>query len=818
MDTLLQDVRYGWRALWRTPGFTIVAALTLALGVGANTAIFSIVDAVLLRALPYTSADRLVKVGVDNPGLSLRDVRFSAPELDDMRSRPGVFDELSVVWPISVNLTGAKQPERLELLAVSPNYFSMLGVTAQIGRLFDATDVVPGFSESAIISDALWRRSYGADPHVLGRQVRLDNDLYTIVGVTPASFRHPGKTVAHDVDVWGAAGFRGLPFSPARSARSMPAAIGRVKQGMSLAQAQERLDSMAASLRAEFPNDYPAAARWSVTLQPLQTALIGPVRSMLIAILGAVVLIILIASVNVASLQLARASARRREVGTRLALGASRSRLVRQMLVEAVLLSGLASAAGVAGAAAALGALVQFVPASIPRLTEVRLDTTVLLFALGLAVASALLFGLAPALHMVRQDLVSAIRDGGSGSGQNRGTSRLRQVLIASEFALAVVLLVGAGLLLRTFWGLVRESPGFNPSHVVSASIWLPVPNDPSTDVYATPAARSAFVRDTLDRVRAMPGVEMAAVTSDLPISDPTVSIPINIDGRVVEGSQALTAFQIRISPGYFETLQVPIVSGRLFTEHDDEKSDPVAIVDHTMAARYWPGADPAGQRLRLGPRLVTIVGVVEDVKHNGLDADGQPHVYFPILQRGTRTMSYVLRTSLPAAALEPQIRQAVQRVDPGLPVFNVRTMDEVIAVSLAPRRFSAQLVGVFAVLALLVAAVGIYGLLAHMVGQRTREIGLRMALGAKPADVVRLVATSGVGVAAAGIAIGLATAALVAPLATTLLYGVRAIDPAVRPAPARRRGRPSPTACRGRSRGRWARSRTPRPCPRRDP
>ncbi len=780
---MMRDLRYALRALRRTPGFTLVAVLTLAIGVGANTAIFSLVNAVLLHPLPYRNPERLVKISVDNPGLGLRDVPFSFPEFEDLRTRANVFDEVSVVFPASSNLTGAKQPERLELLGVSPNYFSLLGERAQIGRLFGPEDVARGFAQAVVISDGLWRRAYGADPLVLGRSLRLDNDLYTIVGVVSPEFRHPGRTVSQDVDEWATAGFSADPFPSARNVRLLPGAIGRLRPGLKLSEAQARLDAFATGVRRSFPSEYPEQARWSVRVHPLQEALVGDVRSMLLVLMAAVVVIVLIASVNIANLQLARASDRRREIGVRLALGATRIRLVRQMLTESLLLSLGAGLIGVGAAGATLRLIVALMPTTIPRLQEVQIDGVVLTCALGLSLLSGVICGLAPALHASNPDLVTAIREGSSGTGYSAKTNRMRSLLVVSEFTLAVVLLVSAGLLFRTLSGLLHENPGFNAHHVVTASVWLPVPNDPRADKYAAASTRTAFVREVLLRIAAVPGVDMAAVTSDLPMTASTSSAPLTLEGRAPDPAHALTAEVIRVSPSYFRVMEVPLVRGRFFSDDDGEKGQPVALVDETTARLYWDRDEPIGRRLRLGGAAapwLTVVGIARDVKHDGLDRDGVPHVYTAIYQRPSRSLSVVMRTALPAATIESQIRGAIQGVDPELPVFAVRSMTDAIDRSLAPRRFSATLVAAFAAGALLVTTIGVYGLLAYLVTQRSQELGLRMALGAQPADIVKLVAGNGLWVAGAGILVGLAVAAGGAPVMSALLYGVQPVDPVV--------------------------------------
>ncbi len=790
MTTLFQDVRYGLRVLWKSPGFTIVAVLSLALGVGANTAIFSIVNAVLLRSLPFSHPDRLVKIVANNRGVGAQDIGLSVPELDDLRSRAGVFEQVTATQGGPTNLTGGERPQHLELLEVSPNYFSMLGISAHIGRVFGPGDEAQGFAEAVVISDSLWARGFGRNPGILGRKLQLDNDPYTIVGVLPPGFRHPGRTVATDVEIWVTCGFRADPYpKPDRSLRVLPGAIGLLKPGISLEQAQARLDTFASQLRAEYATNYPAGSGWSIEAEPLQESLVGNVRPMLLVLMGAVVLIILLASVNVANLLLARASGRQREMAVRLAMGASRARMIRQLLTESMILSLVSGVVGVLTAIAALH-FVQFLPARIPRLAEVQVDWTVLAFALLISLLAGLGFGLVPALQSSKAEIAVAIREGARGSGTSGKTNRLRGLLIASESALAVVLMVGAGLLLRTFWGLLQENPGFNPSRIVAANLYLPVPNNPDMDRYAKPEIFNSFVREAVRRVSAIPGVDLASMTTDLPVTHLSRRRPVNIEDRPDESGKGLFSEITSVTPEYFKVLQASLVRGRYFTEDDDTGKQPVAVVDESTARTYWPDRDPIGRRLSIlsirgaaNPPWCTVVGVIKDIKSDGLDQSGAPHIYRPIYQfPGPRSLSLsvTVRTSLSATSLEPLIRREIQAVDPDLPVFNVRTMNEVIDGSLASRRFSAELVGVFAVVALLLASVGIYGLLAYMVGQRAHEIGVRMALGAMPSTIGKMIVSRGAGLAGIGLVVGRILSGIMAPMISTVLYGVRPIDPEV--------------------------------------
>jgi predicted permease len=800
MESFLQDVRFAFRLLVKSPAFTAVAILTLALGIGANTLIFSVINSLLLHPLPFRDPASLVQVTFDDPALGLHGLAFSVPELEDMKSTPGVFDDVCAVYGGSANLTGAKQPERLEMLVPCTNYFSMLGAVPQIGRLFGPQDYVLGFAQGVVISDGLWRRAYGADPNIIGRSVRLDNDPYTIIGVLPPGFRHPGIRGVTEVEVWLTSGFSADPWpKPVRQARILSSAIARLKSGITLQEAQSKLNVMSAQQIRNFASDYPLGSTRMIRIRPLQESLVRNVRPALLLLMGAVILVVLIASVNLASLLLARASGRQREISMRLALGASRLRIIRQMLTESVLLSLVAGVVGVLTAEGCLRFLLRFVPFNIPRESEISIDWVVLGFAVLISFVTGLVFGLAPAIQSTKAALTGALREGARGSGYSTRTHRLRGLLIISELAFTVVLMIGAGLLMRTFWRLLQEDRGFNSGNVVVSSTRLPVPNDPKLDPYFDIAHTSPFIRELLRRGSAIPGVELAAVTSDLPatpVAD-TRGTLLTIEDLPPDLSAKLAAKVIQVSPDYFRVIQTSLVRGRFFSESDDAGKLVVAIIDETTAQRYWPGRDAIGRRLKFGQECgqvsnaeqlagcvsnqpwVTVVGVVRNIKYVDLDI-GVPHIYTSIYQRRSRTFSLMLRTPLDPSLLEPQIRSAVQAVDPNLPVFGVRSLNAVTEGSMAPQRFSAALVGSFAVMALLLASVGIYGLLAYLVGQRSQEIGVRIALGAQRSHILRLILTQGGVLAGVGVCVGLILAAVAAPMIAALLYGIRAIDPLV--------------------------------------
>lgn len=589
--------------------------------------------------------------------------------------------------------------------------------------------------------------------------------------------------------MWLASGFKAASDpEPLRSARSFPGSLGRLKRGITIEQAQARLTGMATEIRRDFPADYPAQGQWTIEIQPLQQDLVGKVRPMLLVLFSAVILIILIVSLNIANLLLARATGRQQEMAVRFALGASRGRIIRQMLTESLLLAGMGSAAGIALAFAMLKFMPRFIPSSIPRLSKVSIDWPVLGFALGISLLTGLAFGLAPAIQSTRSTLASASREGARGSGYSVKTGRLRDALIMSELALAVVLMIGAGLLVRTLQDLLKENPGFNPTQVVTASVNLPFPNDPKNDPYRTLAKQSSFYRELGRRMNALPGVELAGFVSTLPASTIGFTFTLGIEDRPSHSGEDLHAKDILVSPAYFNVMQAPLTQGRYFTQGDEEGKQRVAIVDESTARRYWPGRCPLGRRIRMGAGAwMTIVGIVKDIKQDGLDIDGVPHVYVPMYQEWDVSPGYVFRdfcivarTSLAKSALEPRIRRLVENVDPKLPVYDVASMNEVLDRSLAARRFSAQLVGGFAALSLLLAAVGVYGVLAYTVSQRSREIGLRMALGAERDDILKLVVTKGVILSMAGIVAGVILAASAASMMASLLYGVRPHDPVV--------------------------------------
>jgi predicted permease len=787
---LWQDLRFALRSMLKAPSVAVVALVTLALGIGANTAIFSVVHAVLLQPLPFHEAGQLVQLRADFRGLGTKNLGFSYPEFEDLRDRSGIFDGVSVVWPAPANLTGGEHPERLDILGVSPNYFELLGVHPQLGRVFDSRDIAEGFAEAAVISDGLWHREFAADPSILGHKVRLDNDLYTIVGVAPSWFRHPGPTNAQPIDFWVTAGFRANPFPPpVRNIRVLPGIIGRLKPGITPLQAQSMLQVFVADLRKQYGADYPASAGWTIIAEPLKQVVVGNSQVLLLSMLLAVALILLIACVNVAGLLLARASGRRREMAVRAALGASRARLIRQLLTESAALSLSAGLLGVTVAFLLERSLIALLPDQITRAGNIRIDASVLLFSTAIAVAAAIIFGLVPALQSSRANTEALKQEERSGDTTLQ-SRRMRKLLVGAEVALSVVLVVTAGLLLRTFWDLLHVNPGFSANQVLTATIWLPVPNDPKTDIYQTNEQRAAFVREVLRRVHQIPGVESAAVSSALPLRAQLFRQGFRVEGRPEEGDIPIASF-VLVSPEFFRTLDARLIRGRMIQENDDKNVPPAIMVDEAAARVLWPGQDPLGRRLRLGrniivnnkpaaPPWMTVVGVVNNIKFESLDETGVPHIYGSMYQVSGKLFRILVKASGDPAAVGRDIKAQVQSVDPSLPVSGVEALNEVVTDSLTDRRFAAGLIACFALLALGLAAIGVYGVASYTVAQRTKELGIRAALGATAADLVRIVMRDGMRPVLGGLVAGCLAAPLLGWIICALLFGVHLLQPEI--------------------------------------
>jgi predicted permease len=793
-DNLLGDIRYTLRTLRRSPGFTVIAVLTIALGIGATTAIFSIVDATLLRPLPYPQPEQLVRIQDDLPGVGSQDVGMSTPEVWDFQ-RSGIFQWISPNWFDEQNVTGFGQATRVGLVTVMPNYFTLLGVKPQLGSTFDPNDPTPGFNLQTVISDGLWKRAFGSDPNILGKTIKLDTDSYQIIGVMPPGFHNPGLTPdERNGEVFSAAGFSGPPFTPTaadppRRDSHFPGAIARIRSGLTVAEAQSRIDAVVASVQRQFPKDYPAQAAWKVRLVPLKEVVVGDVRRSVFLLFGAVGLVLLIGCVNVANLLLTRASARGREMAIRQALGATRKQLVRQLVTESVLLSLFGGIAGLVILYFTKGFLLRLVPDSLPQMNEISISWSVLLFALGVSLLTGVLFGLAPALHAGKLGLTHVLKQEGRGSTGSAKQVRTRRVLVIAEFAFSLMLMVAASLLLRSFWDLLNVRLGFNPQSVMMVRTRLPYPNDPKANLYATPAQEAPFLREILRRSSALQGVEEAAIGTKPAVPLNHNQRDLNLSHVIFEGRGQTTndapfVNEADVTPEYFHLMSMTLLRGRLFTNQDDEKAPSVAMVNEAMAKTYWPNEDALGKHFKLSrnaPSWTTVVGIVADARTESLEKANVPLIYESLYQSDdAHHLAIFLRGHLNAAAIPEKVRELVQSVDPGLPVFGAETLDEIVSDSLSVRRFSMEIIALFALTALALAGIGIYGVISYIVSERTHEIGIYFALGAHRGKIMRMVLRQGLTLAIAGAAVGLVGALIVSHLMASLLYGVRPVDPLI--------------------------------------
>ena len=779
MDNLLQDIRYGLRVLRRNPGFAATAILTLALGIGATTAIFSVVDTVVFQPLPFPNAGRLVRIrsliaaSGDGGVASYRDFL-------DWRARSRVFDSMAVFRMDSFNLIGPGEPLHLQGAVVSAQLFSMLGATPAFGRTFLPAEDQPaaaGGTDPVILSYGLWQREFGSDAAALGRAIQLGDRLFSVVGVMPRAFQYPIQ--ADPVDLWTtiAVDARGGANAMAaqRGAHYLDVA-GLLKPGVRIQQAQAELAAIAGTLNKEHPEH---KAR-TVRIVPEIQSLVGPLRTPLLVLLGAVGCVLLIVCVNVANLLLARATGRRKEMALRAALGASRGRATRQLLTESISLGLLGGGLGLALALVSLRLLVRLIPAEVPRLNAIGLDGRLLGFAFLISLAAGILFGLAPALRVSKIGLTGSLKESGRGSGSgSKEHSRLRDSLVVSEVALAVVLLIASGLLIQSFLHLTQADPGFNGHNVLTLQLDSPAGRQDSQV--------PAFFRDVVAQISALPGVRSASAVASLPLTGDNIRASFEIEGQPTPmGSRPSAAFNA-VEPNYFRTLRIALVAGRDFTERDDLKSTPVAIIDRTLAQRFFPDQNPIGRHIRPGigngygpgePPMREIVGVAGDVKQGDPGAEAAPQVYVPLGQCPFSPMFVVAHTANDPLNIVPPARRKVASLDKNTPIYHVETLDQYFAQSVAAPRFITLLLSGFAGLALLLASVGIYGVISYIAVQRTHEIGIRMALGAQKSEVLRMVIGKGLLPALAGLAIGVAGALRLTRLLSSLLYGVSPVDP----------------------------------------
>ncbi|MGE0128236.1 MAG: ABC transporter permease [Blastocatellales bacterium] len=767
MHSFWQDLRYGARMLLKNPGFTLVAVITLALGIGANTAIFSVVNGVLLSALPYPQSDQLTMVWLDNRRQGIRDDITSYPNFQDWRNQNKTFQGMAGVRSLNVNLTGAGEPEELRAATVSSNFFQLMGVGPAQGRGFTAEEEQPGKDKVVILSHGLWQRRFGGDPGILNKTISLNGESHTVVGIMPPGFQFPTKA-----EIWA-------PLAPnerlraARGAFWLPV-VGRLKSGVTRAQAQADMDVVARQLEQQYPN----LAGYGVNVVPLHEQTVGNVRRALLVLLGAVGFVLLIACANVANLLLARAATRQREVAVRAALGASRWRLVRQLLTESVLLSVAGGALGVLLALWGLELLLDLSPANIPRLDNIRLDGRVLGFTVGLSLLTGLIFGLAPALQTSHLELGETLKEGGrTGAGGSRA-QRIRSAFIVAEVALTLALLISAGLLIRSFWRLQQVAPGFKTERVLTMKLALP------RSKYAEGAKATAFFQQLQERLSTLPGVEAASAVSTILLPKLANSSNFTIENRPPDPrEQSLELPFDAVQPNYFQTMSIQLLSGRTFSEQDASDKPRVAIVNETFVKRYFPNEDAVGKRFTFGdgnnnPQWITIVGVVRDTKRQGLDQPIRIESWFPHAQAPSRSMQVVLRTTGDPLALAGAVRDAVWSLDRDLPIPKMETMEQILSESVAQRRLNMLLLAIFAAVALILAAVGIYGVMSYAVTQRTNEIGIRMALGAQMGDVLKLILAQGMKLALIGVGIGLIATIALTRLMSSLLFGVSATDP----------------------------------------
>ncbi len=768
MESLLSDVRYAVRNLLRRPGFTIIAVITLALGIGANTAIFSAVNALLLKPLPFPELDRLVAVWDKLPSRGVERNEVTVANYLDWQSQTQSFEKLALYRWWSANLTGIDPPERIQGFLVTANFLDTTGMKPILGRNFLPEENQPGKDAVAVITHSLWQRRFGGDPNILNKTIIINSITRTVVGVMPERFNFPK----------GAEVYAPLPMTPelmkSRGNHSYYV-LGRLKPGASIPGAQAELDNITARLEQQFPETNKG---WGAAVFPLVADTVRTYDTALWIMMGAVGFVLLIACANVANLMLARASGRQKEIALRTALGASRWRIVRQLLTESLIVALVGGALGVLMGFWGIDALRAANPGEASRFApgwhQLGINAPVLLFTLALSVVSGIVFGLAPALHASRTNLNDSLKEG---ARQTSGSShRLRSSLVVFEFALSLVLLVGAGLLTRSFLSLVKTDPGFNPDHVLTMNLVLP------SAKYKDKPARAAFYNDLVQRVRVQPGVESAAVVNYLPLGGANSSDSYLVEGEPepAPGDEVDGRYRVA-TPDYFRTMGISIVRGRGFTDQDKAGAPPVVMVNEAFVRKHWPNADPLGKRIRFyGPLerapWMEVVGVVADVRHE-LNLPVTPEYYLPHAQDPWNAMVLVAKTSVEPGSLAGALRQQVWAIDKDQPVFDVKTMQEVRSTSVAVYSFSSVMLGIFAFVALLLASIGIYGVMAFAVTQRTQEIGIRIALGARSVDVLKLVVKHGMKLALLGMAIGLAGSWAVTRFIEKLLVGVKATD-----------------------------------------
>ena len=774
MLTLLKDLRYSFRTLCKVPGFSIVALLVLALGIGANTAIFSVVNSVVLRPLPYPGADRLALIWETDLKDGIKREGPSAPNFLDWQEQSQSFEEMALLEVGTGTVTGeGSEPEQVTGLRVTTNFLSMLGARTVLGRGFTAAE---GAGQArypvAVLANGYWKRRFGSDPRIIGRTFTMNSEPYTVIGVLAPDFYHPLPT---DLYVpWPVAELR----AKERVSHDF-GVIARLKPGVTIAGAQAELSTVARRIDAQTPR----LAGWDVTVVGMKQALVEYIRPALLLLLGAVGLLLLLACVNVASLLLARVTGRSKEMGIRAALGAGRGRLISQILSESLLLSLMGGALGVCFAVWGVDLLSAALPSTLPMAEAgaeivrpaIGVDARALAFALLISTGAALVFGLIPALHAAGADVNDALKAGGRTSSASLGRARVWSLLVAGEVALASMLLIGAGLAMKSFVNLQRVNPGIRPDHVLTFRMRLPTDN-----LYKNDREQAAFYRRVIENVERIPGIQSAGLANRLPLGQQNDREYFVIEKRPLPPGQTLVADFRRISPQYLNTMGIPLLRGRPLSDRDGPDAPLVILIDETLAHQYWPAEDPIGRRMLLWRRFREVVGIVGQVHHYGLEKQPEPTIYAPFEQMTDKAMALAVRTTMDTQAVVKAVKQAVWSVDPGQPVFQIRSMDDYLSLAGTASRISTALLMVFAGISMLLAALGIHGVVSYGVAERTREFGIRMALGSTPGQVEALVIRNGIKTAVIGLAAGMAGAAVLASALRTLLYGVAPLDPGV--------------------------------------
>jgi putative ABC transport system permease protein len=766
METLWQDLRYGFKILLKKPGFTFIAVLALALGIGANSAIFSVINAVLLKPLPFEEPDRLITVWEINPKQGSEIFNVSYPNFSDWKAENRVFEKIAAYRMANLILSGEEEPERLGAAIVTADLFQIFGARPALGRTFLPEEDETGGNQVVIISQNLWQRRFGSDPGLIGKSIKVNSGSFTVVGIMPADFQFP----TDKTDLW-------IPLGPLKDQMKnrgvhIITVIGRLKPQVTFQEARADIETIAAKIQNEKPGE---DTGHGVKLLSLHELIVGDIRTPLLVLLGAVVLVLLIACSNVANLLLASATVRQREIAIRTALGAGRWRVIRQLLTESMILAMLGGAAGLLIAVWGLDLMVGRLPDYFPRVKEIYIDRHVLGFTFATSLLTGFVFGLFPAIKMSRPELNEALKES---SGKQTGISlnnRFRSALVVSEIALSLVLLIGGGLMIKSLWSLMQVNPGFKADNLLTMTVSLP-------SKYGEDEKVISYFRQLSQQLGSLPGVKNVSAVSALPISGGDSNGNVTVEGRVFPPGETQAASFRRILPNYFSTMGIPLLRGREFDERDTGQDPKVVIINETMARRFWPDEDPIGKRIKIGPPenepWLTVVGVVGDVRNIGLNFEPNLSTYEPHAQRSWNTMNLVIRTVVDPLSLSEAVRKVIRDTDKDIPIYNIGTMDKRISLSVSDRRFNMLILGIFAVVALLLSTLGIYGVMSYYVTQRTHEIGIRMALGAQPFDMLKMVIKQGATLTLIGLGVGLVASFALTRVLSSLLFKVSTTDP----------------------------------------